>query len=120
MGNNLRARATMINIGRRVRAFRVSAGLSQRELARRARMTGKFVGQIERGASNPSVASLALVADALGCEVADLIQDQKSVPAVAIGREDARRAREALSVLGALLTPRRSGTRRTARSATIT
>lgn len=38
--------------GRRVRELRESAGLSQAELARQARLNTKFVGAIERGESN--------------------------------------------------------------------
>jgi DNA-binding XRE family transcriptional regulator len=32
----------------------------------------KFIGQIERGQSNPSLITMALVADSLGCSLADL------------------------------------------------
>lgn len=52
--------------GSEVRIARVSAGLSQRELARRAGLTQAFVSQIERGRVIPAVESMVRLATVLG------------------------------------------------------
>ncbi len=46
-------------IGPRFKALRERAGLSQRELAKRAGVTNGFISQIESNAVSPSVASLS-------------------------------------------------------------
>jgi transcriptional regulator with XRE-family HTH domain len=56
-----------------VRARRLGLGLSQERLAEMARLSTIYLGQLERGtAANPSVGVVASIADALGCEPADL------------------------------------------------
>lgn len=67
------ARSTVRSFGRRVRTYRVAAQMLQKELGRRARVSGKFIGEIERGESNPSLLTMALVADALNCTLVDLL-----------------------------------------------
>ena len=62
--------------GRRVRASRLQAGISQIELGRRARVSVRFVGLIERGESNPSLITMTLIADSLGCNIIDLLQPE--------------------------------------------
>jgi transcriptional regulator with XRE-family HTH domain len=51
----------------------MQAGWSQRELGQRSYMTEDFVQRIERGTENPSLASVALLALALDCDVSDLL-----------------------------------------------
>ncbi len=48
-----------VEIGTRFKALREKAGLSQRELAKRAGVTNGFISQIENNAVSPSVASLS-------------------------------------------------------------
>ena len=108
------AQPIIVAFGRRVKAVRMAAGLSQTELGRLSKMTSKFIGQIERGESNPSLATMVLVADALGADLADLIQTERR-PSVMIPAEAMQRAQEALAVLGSVLATRkglRSGRRR--------
>jgi transcriptional regulator with XRE-family HTH domain len=52
-----------------LRAARRMAGVSQRELARRAGVEPRTVADIERGASNPKVATLAALLEAAGAEL---------------------------------------------------
>ena len=68
-----KARETRAAFGPRARALRLAAGLSQRELARLAIMSRKYVQQIEYGKANPTVETVALLAYALGCDLADLM-----------------------------------------------
>jgi XRE family aerobic/anaerobic benzoate catabolism transcriptional regulator len=53
-------------VGARIRAMRLEAGLTVKELARQATLSPRFVNQLEAGAGNISIAGLARVAAALG------------------------------------------------------
>ena len=102
----------IVSFGRRVRDRRLAAGISQQELGRRSHMREWFIGEIERGTSNPSLESMALVADALECNLTDLLSQGDEPSSVVILADDLRRAQEALAVLSACL--RRRGRPRTA------
>jgi transcriptional regulator with XRE-family HTH domain len=67
------ARAMRGTFGLRARALRRAAGLSQRDLARAARIDRSYIQEIERGIANPTLVTLALLAQALDCEPADLL-----------------------------------------------
>lgn len=55
-----------------VRDRRTAAGMTQEALAARAGVTQTQVWKIEAGAVNPTLRTLARIADALGCGVGDL------------------------------------------------
>jgi transcriptional regulator with XRE-family HTH domain len=57
----------LIALGKRIRALRKEAKLTQEELAERAGLSANYVGEIERGERNPS--ALALFALARGLQV---------------------------------------------------
>lgn len=59
-------------IGERIRSLRKSYDWSQEELGERAALSYKFVGEIERGGVNPSLASLLGIANALNVDIAKL------------------------------------------------
>jgi transcriptional regulator with XRE-family HTH domain len=101
------ARSTVRAFGRRVRPCRLAAGLSQPDLGRMARVTPKYIGEIEPGSSNPSLVTMALVADALGCGLADLLPTDKSAAYVSLRADDARRVHDAATVISSLLSPRK-------------
>ena len=70
-----RARKTaehrIADVSRRLRQFREHRGLTQEVLARHAKLTPKFVSQIENGHVNPSIAVLQrLVEDGLNIPLA--------------------------------------------------
>jgi transcriptional regulator with XRE-family HTH domain len=65
------ARPIIVQFGRRLHAMRVQAGISQADLALRARVCERHVRRIERGTSDPGLATIILLADALRCELAD-------------------------------------------------
>lgn len=82
--------------------------MSQPELGRRARVGPKFISQIERGIGNPSLLTMALMADALDCDLVDLLPSDRSVSRYTLVlADDIRRAREAASVVAEALTPKR-------------
>jgi len=68
-------------LGGRVKLLRRERRLTQEELAERAGLTSKFVGEVERAESNPSAASLARMAGALSVSMGDLFEaDPEIVP----------------------------------------
>ena len=60
--------------GRRLRALRRLRGLTQEELGERSDVSGTLVGQIERGAGNPTLEVITGFAEALSVEPAALLQ----------------------------------------------
>jgi transcriptional regulator with XRE-family HTH domain len=59
-------------LGGRVRALREDLGYTQRALGRRARLSGKFIGEVERGEKSITIDSLYRVAQALKTPLGDL------------------------------------------------
>jgi transcriptional regulator with XRE-family HTH domain len=55
-----------------VRSQRLSAGLSQEELAHRSGLHRTYVTDVERGARNPSLNSIKKLSDALGVPLSEL------------------------------------------------
>src|SRR5215207_10625287 len=69
-----------MDFGSRIRAARRAAGLSQEELARRAGMSLKGMGDIERGdIDDPHLSSLSKIAKGLGTSIGELL-DEPSYP----------------------------------------
>lgn len=69
---NLATLVPMDNFGTRLKKFRQNAGLSLRELARRADVSPSLVSQIENGKSHPSVSTLYSFAQLLNVSVDEL------------------------------------------------
>jgi transcriptional regulator with XRE-family HTH domain len=67
-------------LGRRLRALRTLRGLTQEQLGERASVTGKFLGQVERGVGNPSLQVLVRLAHALGVELWELLRFEEARP----------------------------------------
>jgi len=61
-------------IGDRLREERVSAGISQRELARRLGLSASLISQLESGQSKPSVATLYAIVTELGVSLDRVIR----------------------------------------------
>ncbi|KAA8753967.1 helix-turn-helix domain-containing protein [Paenibacillus sp. UASWS1643] len=59
-------------VGARIKTLRTQMGLSQVELAEKAKSQDTYIGEIERGNRNISLKMLAKVASALGVSVEDL------------------------------------------------
>ena len=97
----------LAGLGQRVRALRLEQSSTLRELAGRARLSPRFLIQVEAGEANISVRKLASLARALGTTPAELLSGpggERDLPVVAllglrgagkttIGRRLARRLR---------------------------
>ena len=59
-------------LGERVRALRKDRGLSQQRLGQRSGLSGKFIGEVERGEKSISIDSLYHVSVALDVTLRDL------------------------------------------------
>jgi transcriptional regulator with XRE-family HTH domain len=60
--------------GRAVRESRDALGISQEELAARSKLHRTYVAGVERGIRNPSLKSIARIAEGLGMTVSVLFQ----------------------------------------------
>ena len=61
-------------LGRAIKAYRTTLGISQEELAHRAGLHRTYISDLERGARNPSIESIEKLARALQVSVARLFQ----------------------------------------------
>jgi transcriptional regulator with XRE-family HTH domain len=68
--------------GARVRAERERIGISQEELAGRARLHRTYLGGVERGERNVGLLNLFRIADALGVGPGELLDGVADVPPV--------------------------------------
>jgi len=69
-----------VNVGERIRRARKAAGLSQEEVARRAGLSLKGMGAIERGwIHNPHLNSIVDIAAAIGVPVTALLEEEELV-----------------------------------------
>jgi len=59
--------------GDRLRELRAAAELTQRELARLAGTSAAAISNFEAGNNSPTLGTLVRLADALGCNVTDLV-----------------------------------------------
>ncbi|MGP3534367.1 helix-turn-helix domain-containing protein [Microbacterium sp. RD1] len=71
-------------VGERVRAARVDAGITVRELARRIGLSASHVSQVERGLGAFSVPALYAVASELGVSMSDLLAAPDAAPAAPV------------------------------------
>ena len=67
-GRGIRSR-----FGLAVRMRRNALGISQEELAARSELHRTYIGDIERGARDPSLRTIEKIARGLGCSVSDLL-----------------------------------------------
>jgi transcriptional regulator with XRE-family HTH domain len=61
-------------VGQNIRARRKRAGLTQEQLAEKADLTYKYLGEVERGCVNVSLDSLMRIAKALRTGLRDLLR----------------------------------------------
>lgn len=62
-------------VGRKIRNYRKRCWLTQEELAEKADLSYKYVGEVERGCVNVSLDSLVRIAKALHVRLRDIVRD---------------------------------------------
>jgi transcriptional regulator with XRE-family HTH domain len=63
----------LIHIGKRIRDLRKEKGISQEELARKAKLDRSYLGSIERGERNISVLTLDKIGNALDIKIVNIL-----------------------------------------------
>jgi XRE family transcriptional regulator, aerobic/anaerobic benzoate catabolism transcriptional regulator len=69
------AKATMAELGARVRAWRARRGMTRRQLASDSGLSERFLADVEAGKGNVSINSLEAAARALNISILELLQD---------------------------------------------
>ncbi len=97
-------------LGRRIKMFRVSKGLTLKDLEERGGVSATHVSEIERGRASPTLGALGRIALGLGVRAADLVEPS-TLPESAIGLASERgqiTTRWGLAQLQSLVSPIRS------------
>ena len=100
----LEAKATLAELGARVRAWRARRGMTRKALATDSGLSERFLADVESGKGNVSINSLEAAARALNISILDLLQDAPR-PALAraqglLARLDDGQLDQAYSLLG--------------------
>jgi transcriptional regulator with XRE-family HTH domain len=61
-------------IGARIKSFRLSKGLTLKDIELKAKVSATHVSEIERGMTSPTVGALAKIAEAMGTDVAYFVE----------------------------------------------
>ena len=69
------------NLGLNIRTRRKELRISQEELARRCHIDRSYMGQIERGTANPSLAVIDAIAYSLVVTASELLREYHSITA---------------------------------------
>ncbi len=100
MGNKRKARIEHDEVVRRfagrLRELRTERGMTQADLARRARVTATYVSKLETAGAAPGIDLVGKLAAALGAGVADLIPLPPPADPTVVSREQARALFDAL------------------------
>lgn len=64
----------LFKLGQKIRILRIQKGYSQEFLAEKAKGEKTHIGNIETGKANPSILYLKQIADALECDIMELLK----------------------------------------------
>lgn len=70
---NVKNKALIKALGKRIKELRQEKGFSQEELAYEADIPLSQVGRIERGETNPTISTLDVISKALGVDLVTLL-----------------------------------------------
>ncbi len=82
---------SLLRVGARIRGLRKSSGLTQEELADRARLTKGFISQLERDLTSPSLESFLEILQALDTDIVQFFEDRRE-GRIVFGAGDCRSA----------------------------
>ena len=99
------SKATLVELGARVRAWRARRGMTRKQLAADSHLSERFLADVESGKGNVSINSLEAAARALNITILELLQDAPR-PALArvhdlLGRLDDAQLEQAHALLAA-------------------
>lgn len=63
-----------VSIGENLKRIRLKCGMTQTELARKVNVDGSMICQLERGTKTLSLPLSKEIAEALNCEIGDLVE----------------------------------------------
>ena len=69
-----------LRFGQAVREMRTNAGIAQESLAHMAGLERSYLGRLERGQSQPTLAVILKLSNALGCSAGELVDRVASAP----------------------------------------
>lgn len=81
---------TKNEIGTRIKKYRLSKGLTLKEIEVRAKVSATHVSEIERGMTSPTVGALAKIAEAMGTDVAYFVE-KKNLSKISIVDKQGRK-----------------------------
>jgi transcriptional regulator with XRE-family HTH domain len=88
-------------LGKKIRNLRALKNLTQEQLAERAELSVKYLGEIERGGRNPTIESLSKIVRALDIPLAQLFrEDEEDKIFSRVSRKDLQAIRKTLEILG--------------------
>ncbi len=82
-------------IGSRIKQFRLSKGLTLKDIEIKAKVSATHVSEIERGMTSPTVGALAKIAEAMGTDVAYFVE-KRNLSKVSVVGKDERKAMQFL------------------------
>jgi transcriptional regulator with XRE-family HTH domain len=84
-------------IGPRIKALRVSRGLSLAHVAEKINFSVSYLSKIENSKNTPPVSTLAAISEALGVHIADIFADAEPETTFTLVKKDARKADNTIS-----------------------
>src|SRR6059058_6694881 len=85
------AKATLAELGARVRAWRARRGMTRKQLAADSGLSERFLADVETGKGNVSINSLEAAARALNITIIELLQDAPRPALARVHRSEERR-----------------------------
>jgi len=77
---NMSEKLFLQTVGRTIRLYRIEKALTQEELGGRAAICYKYLGEVERGRANPSLAVIYKIARALDMDVYEVLNTSADSP----------------------------------------
>lgn len=84
--------ARMVNIGRKIAAYRQATQTTIRELAEKTGLSTAIISQLERNIGNPSLNVLNALAGAIGMKVSELVAEEPDEETLILRKKDRQQA----------------------------
>ncbi|AQT79942.1 hypothetical protein B1R94_12660 [Mycolicibacterium litorale] len=95
-----------VELGARIRQFRLGRKLTQRQVAEFAEVSVSFLSQLERGVCGASIPTLSMIGKAMGLSVADLFSDEPASSHRVLRRDERPQIKTASGATKFMLTRR--------------